>query len=1256
MVKNTELGPTTDDVQDYELPIVLLPMDGARQLRTYTFESMNVELREDLLASYSGNVRDEQRRNAFFLAVYASLLYRFSGGETDIAVGVSMPDKGEFYMLISLEKDRSFRTILKRVLEQLERPGYQYGDSMANTGFIIDGKPDSNTEQPLSWLLLGESQEVRLQAHYDTSLFKESTIRRYIDAYSKIVEAALTDETVNIETIDLLSAEEYALYDKLNDTDLDYPVDLTIHQFIENVVRQYPDRKAVSSAENAYTYRTLNEQANRVAHLLLSKGIRKGDLVTIFMERSTDTIVSLLGILKAGGAYVPVDPEYPEERISYILEDTRAGYILTKQSHLKRAEQLGEKLGTVKHVVAVDSAENLEAYSASNPEQDIAPDDLAYVIYTSGSTGRPKGALLAHQGVVNLGVFSRKEFEITERDIVTQFASFSFDASVSEMICALFSGAHLHLLSAEERVSVDAFVSVLERTKTTFIPFVPTVFFNQLASVLSEEDFRRLHRVRTIMTAGEALYGEQVRVFQKKTDGRITVYNLYGPTECTVGTTYYRIPSPVRDGLTHVPIGLPNSNYKVYVVNEAMQLCPANVPGELLVESVGLSRGYLGKPDKTAEVFVPSPFKPGTKVYRTGDIVKLLEDGTLEYVTRRDTQVKIRGHRIEIGAVEDVMSKYPNIQETAVVAVKEPNGQLALVGYYTSKDGNRLSSSELRVFLKEKLPAYYVPKWLSRLDKMPLSPTGKVDRKKLAAYELSSIEEEEQSLADPSMRPHTEVQKRISHAWKEALGKEAASIEDDFFRIGGDSLAAIQVLVSLKPQCPALETQHLYQYRTIGQLAGWMEQLAEQGQAASGVGAARDGSIKLLREYPRMLGSTISNAEHSEPACILLTGATGYLGSHILYELLKKSQARIAALVRRSHEQSAVDRLWDVMRTYFGDSLLFLMNERVTVVEGDLEIPGLGLSPQDKEMLYSQIDTVVHAAADVRHLGDEEQIFKSNVDATRHLLELAQSRPGVRFHHISTIGVPEQLALDGKWESVEQSGAIDANLNVDNVYTNSKLEAEKLVFAAASQGLAVSVYRPGNIACHSLSGKFQTNIESNAFYRMIKGMLLLGKAPEISCYIDVTPVDYASSTITDLMLNQEAVGRVFHICNPNPITYMELIEMINKCGYSVETMEFGKYVQWLFDPAIAKSQEALELAMAMLEGDGARDSEYIYDCETTISLLEPTSLRCAYTDLSFIHKLIACANYVGYFPQPQQSLPTALALTAAAAQAAQERL
>ena len=1252
MNKHDESTPVADLVRESDLPVLQLPMDGSLQSRTYALSSLEWNLSDDLTQSIAVTMRDDQSRKALFLAVYASLLYRFSGGETEIAVPVTTPEHGRFFLVLSLEQDRTFRAVYNAVHEQLGKPEYKNRNSLMESGFMIDSEPLPHKEQLLCWILTDNDRGVHLQARFDRSVYEEATVRRFMAAYLTIAETVLADDMTNIGAIDLLTSDEYALYENLNDTRSDYPNDLTIHQYFERIVRTFPDRAAVSSASGSYTYRALNEQANRVARMLLDRGIRKGEFVTIFMERSLETIVSLLGVLKAGGAYVPVDPEYPEERIRYILEDTKAKFILTKRPLLEIANRLGSNLGTVNHVLAVDA--DLGAYDAADPNIAVTPDDLAYVIYTSGSTGKPKGALLAHGGVVNLGVFSKKQFGISERDTLTQFASFSFDASVSELVCALFSGAHLYLLSSEERVSVEAFASVAERIGATFIPFVPTVFFNQLASRLSDEGFRRLRHVRTVMTAGEALYGEQVRAFQKKTGGGIEIYNLYGPTECTVGTTFYRIPSPIGREWTHIPIGIPNSNYKVYVVNEDMRLCPVNVPGELLIESVGLSRGYLGQPEKTAAAFVPSPFEPGKTVYKSGDIVKLTADGTLVYVTRRDTQVKIRGHRIEIGAVEDAMAKFPNIQDAAVVAVKEPNGQLALAGYYTAKDGIPLRASEVRTFLSEKLPSYYLPKWLMQLERLPLSPTGKVDRKKLAARELSSWEEQPSASASDK-QPQTEYEKLVAAAWAEALGTRTAGTEDDFFHIGGDSLSAIHVLVCLKPRCPSLEIQHVFRYKTIRELARCMEELdmneraaraaSEQAALETAASSAGEESVSVLREYPRSLGSgTLNPADNQDPSCILLTGATGYLGSHILYELLKKSRANIVAFVRRTPGQSALGRLRDVMKTYFGESLLSLMNERVRVVEGDLEVPGLALPPQELEALRRQLDTIVHAAADVRHFGDERQFHRTNVEATRHLLELAESKPGVRFHHISTIGVPEQLAFDGKWQSVVETNDIDPELQVDNVYTNSKLEAEKLVLAAARRGLAVNVYRPGNITCHSLTGKFQTNIDSNAFYRMIKAMLLLGKAPEIHGYVDLTPVDYASSTIADLMLTKEAIGHVFHICNPNPITYMELVDLINRCGYRVDTMEFGAYVQWLFDPAAPKSKEALELAMTVLEGDGAKDSNFVYGCETTSSCLGPTSLRCAHTDLSFVQKLLAYANYVGFFPAPQHCPQTAVLL------------
>jgi amino acid adenylation domain-containing protein/thioester reductase-like protein len=1228
----------SDRLIETELLVLPVPLDYQRQFRTFQQALVTAELPLNLAIAAFEQYPDETDRLGLFLSLYAAWIYRFSG-EREIAVGTAGSQFAPRSLIVSMDHSKSFLDLWKDVRAQMVLT-QGANRQQPETFLTLNKKLEQNPSALLNWSFVEHAARIDLSVEYDSSLFNLSTIDRYIQGYFKLLQAVLEDSSVNVGSIPILTEHEQAIYEHLNDTDFQYPAQSTVHRMIEQAAEQYGDRPAISFAERTYTYEAMNAQANQIAHMLLESGLKRGDFVTLFMERSLETIISLLGVMKAGGAYVPVDPDYPEERIRYIISDTRAAYVLTKSQHEPRLRELTGDLGDVKHILRVDNQQ--QNFSPHNPNISVQPSDLAYVIYTSGSTGQPKGTLLAHEGAVNLGTFIRDKFAITEQDVLTQFATFSFDASVWEMISALYAGAHLVLLTAEERVSADAFAEAIARTKTTLVPAIPTVFFNQLAVRLSTEGFLKLATVRAVMTAGEALYGEQVRAFQTKSQGRISVYNLYGPTECTIGTTYHHISGTIPAKVTHVPIGTPNGNYRVYVVNNELQLCPLNVPGELLISSIGLAKGYLNQPEKTAEAFIPSPFVPGETVYRSGDIVKLLADGTIEYVTRRDSQVKIRGHRIELGAVEDYLAKYPNVQDTAVIAVKEANGQQALAGYYTTKNGVPLPEASLRTFLLSKMPAYYVPKWLIHLAAMPLSPTGKVERKKLAGYKIE--QEPEQVIIEASKQPHSAYHKLIAAAWEQHLGKKQFSIDDDFFQIGGDSLAVIQALVHLKPHCQALTIQDLFHYKTMAELAERMEELEKvDRQPGSGRKPAKSGNIVTLHEMPSMKypGGMLptSRSEYEGTGALLLTGATGYLGSHLLYELLKKSSNRIVAIVRPSAGMTPAIRLQEVMKRYFGDSLLELMNERVQVLEADLSAPGLGLPSDLWNTLQQQVGTILHAAADVRHFGSPEQFERTNVQGTRHLLELAESRPGVRFHYISTIGIPEDLALSGQWHAVEEADEYAAELQVDNVYTSSKLAAEKLVLAAAERGVAASIYRPANLTCHSVTGRFQSNIDSNAFYRMLKAMLLLGKAPEADWYVDLTPIDYASSAIAELVMQPEAIGHVFHISNPQPLPYSKLIEYVNECGYPVETMEFAAYSNWLLNAGEALSQEARALAMAQLEGDGAKDSDCQYGCDRTLTYLKGTDLQCATPDLAYIQKLIAYAVYVDYFPSSRLRQP-----------------
>lgn len=1207
-----------------ESPLLFIPLDSSRHGRTYSYLTVEVLMNEQLEAKLLR--MQEEERGAVLTAAYFALLYRLSG-EADIMAECVAGDGKSVPLLMNFEQKQTFASLMSGISAQLAAGAIASPELQFDTRISVGQRLEA-VQELLNWQLFEEGGRWKQSVGYDSSVLAESTIRSYIQYYDTLLEAALENTDTLIAAVGILTEQDQEVYKKLNDTAWPYDTSKTIHGMFEQAAAAYPDRIAVSSVHGRLTYRELNEQANRTARLLLSRGLRKGEFVTIFMERSLELVVSLLGILKAGGVYVPVDPEHPEDRNRYILSDTGSPFILTKAVYEPQAAALSAGVETVKAIIPMDAGVTDTYEGTGNVENGVLPNDLAYVIYTSGSTGRPKGALIAHEGVVNLGETVRTDCGITPDDVLTQFATYSFDASVWDTIGALFYGAHLYLLSNEERVSVEEFADAIERTGTTIITILPTVFFNQLSAYLSDEGYRKLAGVKLITVAGEALYGEQVRAFQRKFNDAIDIVNVYGPTECTVCTTTYTVKGFIADDLVNVPIGRPIHNYKVYIVNEENQLCPVNVPGEVYISTVGLAKGYLNQPEKTAEAFIANPFGEG-QIYKSGDIAKLLPDGTIEYVGRRDSQIKIRGHRIEIGEIEDSFAKIPNVHNVAVICKKDTDGQNMLVGYFTTRDGGELPSAAIKRMLGAKLPSYFVPKWIVQLDAMPTSPTGKIDRKSLKNYD-----HREAAASDAGfVAPVTDIEQHVAASWEEALKLERVGRFDDFFPIGGDSLAVIHILMLLKPHYPELKINDFFQYRTVEALSARISQLMQQQSSASQRAAVITGPAVPLEEQPPIPSIPRSGAGFKEPKAVLLTGATGYLGAYLLHELLVQSKAVVYCLVRPGIDPG-LTRIQSHMEYFFGPSVKERMKDRVIAVEGDLEQDYLGLAPEQKAELAGVLEAIVHSAADVRHFGEEEQFAKTNIAGTLSLISLARECAApVRFHHISTLGIPEDLALSGQWEEVVGERKLRPDLTVENLYTNSKLEAEKALMDAAAQGLHVSIYRAGNLSSHSESGLFQKNIDSNSFYRMVKAMLLLGKAPKVQWEVDFTPIDYAGKSIIALALQPDTSGEMFHICNPQTISYVAWVDLIREYGYEIELLEPEAYQKWLFDPAAAKNEEGVKLAIAQLEGDGAKDSGYRYGCEATRTALQRTGITCAAPDSRFMGNMLDYAVKIGYFPK-----------------------
>ncbi|WP_281883439.1 non-ribosomal peptide synthetase [Paenibacillus sp. YYML68] len=1008
-----------------------------------------------------------------------------------------------------------------------------------------------------------------------------------------------------------------SIYSRINSTEERYPSDETISSLFRKVVAAHASATAIVYGERTISYDELLLRSSQVAELLAREGCGKGDYIGIYMERSPETVIAILGVLRLGAVYVPIDPEHPIERNRYIVGDAHCKQLLTKDVYMAQAKSLSATIGVEEPLTMERCFEGNGQFA--DPE--LTPDDLAYVIYTSGSTGKPKGTLIRHRGVVNLWNTFTQDLGVTHQDVVTQFSTFSFDASIIDTFIGLLNGAKLVILTKEEQLTPELFLALLERQQVTHIGCLPTSVFNRLSEVTTADSKSKWRTVKHILVGGEALLSDHVRKFQGKFGTATTIINAYGPTECTVITTCYKVKQYWSSQAVTVPIGKPIGNYKIYVVKPDGTLANVGEEGELYIETFALAKGYLNLPDKTNEVFIANPFSddPQSMVYTSGDIVKLLPDGNVEFQYRKDGQLKLRGFRIEIGEIENALSKHPSVLDAAVIAVKDGNVVKHLSCFYSEKE--RVTSSELREHLKAYVPHYMIPSYFYRLTEIPLSPTGKVDRNKLLT--MDNIEQAEQDA--PYEEPAGELEQTIAAVWADVLGLARVSRNVSFFDIGGYSHAVMRVLARLKLDYSSLRLNDLYAYKTIGELAAHMSTMTDHTQ----VEELSIVEYKDLLERPALPRVQVNHRD-GLGSDILLTGATGYLGSHILHDLLTTTDANIHVLVRPNLGQNAISRIWKTMDVYFGQQLFAKYTSRIFVYEGDLVSASLGLSGEQLAQLKSKITSIIHAGADVRHFGRADEFQATNVVGTDNLLNLVKQRPEIAFHFISTLGIPEDMAASGIWESVSESADAFYQVKLDNVYTNSKLLAEKLVAEAITAGLPCSIYRAGNLSCHSVTGHFQNNINENYFYRMVKSFLLLGKAPMVDTYVDITPIDCASSLMVSLM-KQPVLGGTYHICNPSPSMYGAFIQALTARGYEIELMPQQEFERWVLKEGGAVSQEGVELAMALLDGDGVRTSPYRYSsAQSYLQAQEDVKRMPELHEL--VGKLVQHAVDRGYFP------------------------
>jgi len=837
-----------------EIPVISMPVDHLRPtFQSFDGDSVSIQINKELTKRISALSQNEGATIYMTLiAAYYVLLSKYSGQE-DIIIGSPVAGRkyseieklpGMFVNTLVLrnkpEPNKAFRKFLQEVkantLDAFENQDYQFEElveklnvqrdfsrnplfdvmfvlqnfdkvNMGIDGLKIKEFKLNNKVSKFDMVLTAseEDEAINLELRYCTQLFNRSKMEQLLQHYVRILDVITNNADTEISRINMLSQDEtnQILYD-FNNTECTFPDHKTINELFEEQVENTPENIAVKFQNYSMTYRQLNEKSNKLARTLREKGVSSDSIVGIMCRRSLEMLIGIMGILKAGAAYLPIGPNYPVERINYMLKDSSANILLTQNEFI-------EKIIFDGCILDLDAD---ETYSTESSNLSIVnePENLAYVIYTSGSTGNPKGVMIEHRALLNRLHWMQKKYPIGEGDTILQKTPYTFDVSVWELLWWSLQGASVCMLVPDGEKNPEEIIDAIEKYRITIMHFVPSMLNSFLSYLESNGDYFRLNSLRQVFASGEALTLHQVDKFNALLHNKfgIKLNNLYGPTEAAIDVSYFDCSTGNK--LDTIPIGKPIDNIKLYILDKNNSLQPIGVPGELYIAGTGLARGYLKRPELTSEKFISNPYNGGEKLYKTGDLAKWMPDGNIEYLGRIDHQVKIRGFRIELGEIEETLRKHEKVNETVVIVGEDKEKNKYLCAYIVSE--KEFTVSEIKLFLSNELPEYMIPSYFVRLEKLPLSPNGKINRKALPEPQ-ANIKTGIEYIA-----PRNEIEKKIAELWKDILNVDIVGMEDNFFDLGGNSIRLIDLYSRLEQIYPGrLKVTDLFTNTKVSELA-----------------------------------------------------------------------------------------------------------------------------------------------------------------------------------------------------------------------------------------------------------------------------------------------------------------------------------------------------------------------------------------------------------------------------------------------------
>ena len=1156
--------------------------------------------------------------SSYFQAVFAETLHRFTREENLFYVTVSngrsasselLNSTGMFVKTMPVvmkteglkHGDETTAEYVKRMHQQLqetysreyfpytkiaERSGLQAKVMFVYQGGILDNNGPEQIDLgnetavfPLDVFAYTDSNgDYFFDFRYDPKIYNSHDIKQLADAVAVVAKNMASVKY--IKQIRLLDNKQIETVMKLSKgEELDFDRSQTWIDLFKKSVASYPEHIAVADNVSSITYSELDKDSDKLAGYLVNNGVKPNDFVALKMDRVKEFVIAVVAVHKAGASYVPIALDYPEDRKAYMLEDSGAGVVLTGES--------------VKEILKSDCSP-ITDYRTT-------PDNDAYMIYTSGSTGKPKGSRLHHRGLLNFIHSVTQWFKPESTDRISSHRAFSFDAHIEDLYPTLCAGAGLYIMPESIRKDTDAIYDFLIKNKITAGGYSTAI----AKLLLSGYDLKQ----RYITAGGEAL--------TDVTCDKVQIFNVYGPTECTDDTSIYKLEKGRH--YEAAPIGRSIQNCYSFITDKYGQLVPQGIAGELCFAGPQVGYGYWHLDEKTKAVFEDCPFVEGTRMYHTGDLAKYNEEGNLEYIGRIDFQVKLRGFRIELGEIESRASLFEGVKQVLAL-VKTINGAQHLCLYY-SANNCEIDKQALKAFLAETMADYMVPTVFMQVGKMPMTPNGKIDRRALPEPKIER---------EVGREPATELESKLCSIFAETLGLDKVYADESFFAVGGTSISAMKVVMKAMNNGIKFVYANIFDNPTPEALAKFIEGAAtvklESGQSSNEIFAPKEESLVDALKYNSI--DYLEDISRSDIGNVLVTGANGFLGIHIVKKLLDNGCPVVYCLIRNGKNMSAETRLDMMFMYYFDETYSEMIGSRIRIINGD--ITDKSLEDTLKDVDY---DTVINCAAVVKHFSNDDILDRVNFHGVENLVEICckHNKKLVQVSTVSIAGksidncVPMDFLMHENQHSFGQS--------LDSKYGRTKWLAEKAVLEAVqNRGLRGKVIRVGNLMSRASDGEFQANFRTNSFMNTLKAYNTLGCLPMANIVepTEFSPIDSTAEAVITLAGTPDKFT-VFHADNNHTVDMANVIDAMNACGLDIKIVKQAEF-QKRFDEVMhdEKRNASISSLIAYLGNDSSR--RFIASNNTfTLAVLNVLGFRWPIITEEYIEKAIKALKSMDFF-------------------------